>query len=106
MHSLQSVDVMSCAKIMGAIFGCLALILVPPFLLYVGFIGVLTRQGSGSGFEILFLAIIAPVFYGVAGFIIGALTAWVYNFAARQIGGLRLELRPISATSLPRLGPI
>jgi hypothetical protein len=106
MYSLQSVDVMSCAKIMGAIYGCLALILAPPFLLYVGFTGVLTGQGSGSGFAILFLGIIAPVFYGVAGFIIGALTGWVYNFAARQIGGLRLELRPISATSSPRLGPI
>jgi hypothetical protein len=106
MYSLQSVDVMSCAKITGAIYGCLALILVPPFLLYVGFIGVLTGQGSGSGFGILFLAIIAPIFYGVAGFIIGALTAWVYNFAARQIGGLQLELKPVISNSQSNLGLI
>jgi len=70
-----------------------------------------TESGLGAYAPILrrraaYIAIIAPVFYGVAGFIIGALTAWVYNFAARQIGGLRLELRPISVTSLPCLGPI
>ena len=43
------------------------------------------------------LAMLAPVFYGVIGFIAGALTAWAYNFAAGQIGGVRLELRPAAA---------
>jgi hypothetical protein len=39
--------------------------------------------------------VLAPIVYGLIGFLMGALTAWAYNFAARQIGGIQLELRPV-----------
>jgi hypothetical protein len=43
-------------------------------------------------------AVLAPFLYGLIGFFVGALSAWVYNFAARKIGGIRLELRPVIAS--------
>jgi len=97
MYSIRSVDVWSCAKMMGIIYGCLGLVVVP-FILLVG-VGSVLRGGSNSfsGLAMSLLAMLAPVFYGVIGFIAGALTAWAYNFAAGQIGGLRLELRPAGA---------
>jgi hypothetical protein len=105
-YSLLSVDVMSCAKIMGALYGCLGLIILPFFLL--GGIGSLIfGQGFGaSSIAMLFLAILAPVIYGAMGFVMGALTAWIYNLVARRIGGLCLELKPLVAHSPSNIGLI
>jgi hypothetical protein len=52
-----------------------------------------------SALGLLFLGILAPILYGFIGFLMGALTAWVYNFAARRIGGIQLELKPAIANS-------
>jgi hypothetical protein len=41
----------------------------------------------------MFLAILLPFFYAVMGFLIGALTAWMYNLFAGWVGGIQLELR-------------
>jgi hypothetical protein len=110
MYSLRSVDVWSCAKIMGAIYGCLGVIFLP-FLLLAGLASVLAGRGSGSesyysGVAMLCLAIFAPIFYGIMGFLVGAFSAWVYNFFARRIGGIRLELKAEAANSQPNLGLI
>ncbi len=102
MYSLRSVDVMSCAKMMGAIYGCLGLIVLPFFLL-AGFANMLSGQGSMA---FLFLAVLAPFLYGALGFVAGALTAWVYNVAARRIGSMQLELKPVAAHSPSNLGLI
>ena len=100
MYSLRSVDVMSCAKIMGAVYGSLGLIFLP-FVLLGGFGSLLFGQKSGvlSGILMLFFAICLPVIYGLMGFLMGAFSAWVYNFVARRIGGLRLELVPDAPSS-------
>ncbi len=99
MYSIRSLDVMSCAKVTGAIYGCFALIVVPPLVLWSGFSFLLTgMQGSNPrpywGLWLVFPAILAPILYGLLGFFIGALSAWIYNFAALKIGGIQLELRP------------
>jgi len=97
MYSIRSLDVLSCAKLMGAIYGCLALILVPPLVLFSG-LSFLLRGSSPQphwGLWLVLPAILAPILYGLIGFLFGALTGWVYNFAARQIGGIQLELRPV-----------
>jgi hypothetical protein len=102
MYSLRSIDVMSCAKMMGAIYACLGLIVLP-FLLMAGFANLASGQGS---IAFLFLAVLAPALYGGMGFVIGALTAWVYNVVARRIGGMQLELRPVVGNSQSNLGLI
>jgi len=92
---------------MGAIYGCLGLIFLP-FLLLGGIGSLLFGRDSGSvpGIAMLFLAILAPVFYGAMGLALGALTAWVYNLVARRIGGIQLELKPLVANSQSNLGLI
>jgi len=97
MYSIRSLDVSSCAKLMGAIYGCLALIVLPPIVLLSGFSFLLRGPNPQPywGLWLVLPVILAPILYGLIGFFIGALTAWVYNFAARQIGGIQLELRPV-----------
>jgi hypothetical protein len=105
MYSLRSVGVMSCAKIMGAIYGSLALILLPFFLL-AAFGSLLAGNTSGaySGIAMICFAILAPVIYGIMGFVMGAFSAWVYNSFSRRIGGVRLELKAETANSPSNLG--
>ena len=98
MHIVKSVGVMSVAKIMGTIHACLGLLVAPMFLL-LGVIGSMAPHPQNQPFPAFFgvgMAVIAPIFYGVFGFIFGAIGALLYNLFARWIGGFELELEPKS----------
>lgn len=102
MHRLKSVGVLSCAKMFGVLYGCMGLIFIP-FALIGGMFGILSHQTGGAmgGAALLVLAVLAPVIYGVMGFLLGALTAWVYNLVAKWMGGIELELQgPIQPGTL------
>jgi hypothetical protein len=108
MHIVKSVGVMSVAKIMGMIYGCMGLILVP-FFLIIGLLGSAFGSMAGqsnnpfAGIVGVILAIVAPVFYGGLGFIVGAIGALLYNLFAKWVGGFELELeaRPAAALTAP-----
>jgi hypothetical protein len=97
MHIVKSLGVLSVAKIMGLIYGCMGLIFAPLFLL-VGLIGSLAgaQKSPFAGIFGMVLAIMMPVLYGVLGFIAGAIGALLYNVFARWVGGVEVEveLRP------------
>ena len=87
MMELKAIDIMSLAKIqalIGAVFGLIIGFVYFFILLFAGILG--------NEMSIAFLGIgaliLAPVGYGVAGFLGGALGALVYNFAATKVGGL------------------
>jgi hypothetical protein len=93
MHIVKSVGVLSIAKIMGLIYGCMGLLFAPFFLLF-GLIGSLAGQGR-SPFAGIFgvgFAILMPVLYGAMGFVMGAIGALLYNLFARWAGGFELEM--------------
>jgi hypothetical protein len=97
MHIVKSVGVMSVAKIMGLLYGCMGLIFAPIFLL-AGLLGSLAGQDKTpfAGIFGVVFAILMPVLYGVMGFIMGAIGALLYNLIAKWVGGfeLEMELRP------------
>ncbi len=106
MHIIKSVGVLSVAKILGLLYGCMGL-LIAPFFLMMGLMGsALGHQNSplagifGVGFGIG-LAVLAPVLYGAMGFIMGALGALLYNLLANWVGGfeLEMEVRPQTLTA-------
>jgi hypothetical protein len=39
------------------------------------------------------IGLAAPIFYGLIGFLGGLFTAFVYNLAARAIGGVEFEIQ-------------
>jgi len=82
---------------------CLALLVLPPLVLVSGFSFLLHESNPQPywGLWLVLPVVLAPIVYGLIGFLMGALTAWVYNFAARRIGGIQLELRP--AVPSPRI---
>ncbi|MDH3628421.1 MAG: hypothetical protein OES25_12325 [Acidobacteriota bacterium] len=94
---LKSLGVLSCAKITGALYAVLGLIGGAFFALFslLG-AGVAASQSDGGAFiGMLFgvgAIIFLPLFYGVMGFVMGALTAFVYNIVAGFAGGVEMEL--------------
>jgi len=95
MHVLKSVGVMSAAKITGLLYGCMGLLFAPLFLLF-GLVGTLAgadKTPFAGIFGVVF-ALFMPVFYGVIGFIAGAIGAFLYNLLANWVGGFELELEP------------
>src|SRR5262249_17498817 len=95
MHIIKSVGILSVAKMMGLIQGCLGVVLIPFFLL-VGLAGSLAgRQESPfAGMVGIVLAFFMPIIYGLLGFIMGAIGAVLYNLFAKWIGGIEVQMRP------------
>lgn len=116
MHRIKSVGVMSVAKVSGLIYGAIGLLIVP-ILLVVGLASSMAvkqaQQTTGANipaamgpvFAIL-MAIAAPIFYGLIGFVTGAISALIYNLIAGWVGGIEMELDivPIQ-TVLPVVPP-
>lgn len=101
MYIVKSIGVLSAAKIMGLIYGCLGLIFAPLFLLF-GLVGSIVGQQKTpfAGIFGIVFAILMPVIYGLMGFITGAIGGLLYNVFAKLVGGFELELDPRPAASL------
>jgi len=110
MDIVKSAGVLSVAKIMGLIYGCLGLLFAPLFLL-VGLLGSLAGQQKTplAGIFSVVFAILMPVLSGGMGFIMGAIGSLLYNLFAKWVGGFELELdvRPAIVTApYPLIPPV
>lgn len=101
MTSIKSVNVMSCAKMMGAFYGAIGLLVIP-FALIAGLASLAggNSQNAIEGVAMLVFGIFAPAFYGGLGFLFGAFGAWVYNQVAKRLGGIQIELQQTSDSGL------
>lgn len=93
MQIVKSVGVMSIAKILALIHACFGLVLAPFFLL-IGLLGTLAghHKTPFAGAFGIFFALLMPFFYGILGFITGAIGGGLYNLFAKLVGGFELEL--------------
>jgi hypothetical protein len=82
-YSVDSIDVVSLAKILGVIG------LLWGIILAMGWIAPGGPMGGRPGLPELLIAIIGGALYGVIG---GAITAVIYNAAAGLVGGIELEV--------------
>lgn len=102
---VKSIRVLSLAKITGTIYATLGLIfgLIFSLVSVLGVaVGSLVESANGNpealfgtAFGLIFglgAVIILPILYGAMGFLGGLVVSAVYNFAARTIGGLELEV--------------
>jgi hypothetical protein len=99
MQTIKSVGVLSVAKIMGFIYGTMALIFVPFVLLFglLGAMGAMASTEHSNPFAalgvigVVLIALFIPIVYGVMGFIAGAIGALIYNLMAKWVGGIQIE---------------
>lgn len=85
--------VLQMAKIMGVLYFLMSAIFFIPAGLFMLLMGGLQGQeglmgGAIGGIGMFFL----PVFYGVGGFIGGAILAAFYNLVAGFVGGIEVEV--------------
>ena len=96
MVRLRSLDVISCAKIYGIIHFILG-ILFALFFVLIGLIGVAATPGQQKFgmIGVLIFAALTPFLYGALGFVIGAVSALLYNWIASMVGGIKMELETV-----------
>jgi len=90
---LKRIGVLSAAIFQGAAMAAIALLAVLVFLV-VG--GIFVGTSGGEGLEGFLTGgpmalLVAPIIYGVMGFIGGAIGASIYNIVAKMTGGIEYE---------------
>jgi len=104
---IKNVGVLSVAKVQGLIMACIGLIFGIIYgLVFLLFGAAMMAAGSGGRSGVigaggsvvagLIFMIVIPIFYGILGFVIGAITGLVYNIASKYVGGIELEIEPAS----------
>ena len=93
---LKRIEPVSCAKVYGLL--CVFIGLIVGLFVAIAFwvtskvMGPSMGPVGGASFFFGGSAVISfPIFYGIFGFIMGYLSAVVYNWIAGMIGGIELE---------------
>lgn len=93
MATLKRIGPGSMFKLMGFLYVFIGLI-IGAVVTLIALAGA-KPAGGGGALSALFGAaaiVVFPILYGVLGAIAGAIGAWLYNFCARVVGGLELDL--------------
>lgn len=102
---IRRIGVLSLAKMLGALYGIVGLIfgvIVALFSLVGAGVGLVNEDAASGIFGAMFgvgAVILLPIFYGVMGFLGGALMAFLYNLVSGVAGGLELDVdasRPVA----------
>jgi hypothetical protein len=92
-RTLKRIAPLKAGIMYGVTLAILSLIAVPFFLLFAAFAPQLPSgqrvgiMAFGAGF-----AIMLPIIYGAVGFLIGVLSAFVYNVVAKFVGGIEFDV--------------
>jgi hypothetical protein len=102
---IRKMGVLSLAKIYGLMMLVISLIIAIPYgLVIIGWsifggsmVGGNAGRLMGGGGVVAGIAIMIglPIFYGIFGFIFGAIGALVYNLFAGLVGGIEIEVEAI-----------
>jgi hypothetical protein len=101
---IRKLGVLSIAKIYAVMMLVMSLLISIPYGLFIMFFGVaMMGTGEKAGFAAgggsivfgLLIMIGLPIFYGIMGFILGAISALVYNIFAGMVGGVEIEVENV-----------
>ncbi len=94
---LKRIAPLQLGKMLGILYAMMGLLFLPLFAL-AGLAGAFAQQSTNNGagalpaVALLVMGFLMPIMYGVMGFLIGIISAAVYNLAARWIGGIEVEV--------------
>jgi hypothetical protein len=91
---IRRIGVVSLAKMQGALYALLGLI-IGAFVSLLALLGsVIRSESSGGAFAALFgvaAIVVFPILYGLLGFIVGLIIGGLYNLVAGIVGGVEIE---------------
>jgi hypothetical protein len=92
---IKRIEPISVGKLAGILYAAIGLV-IGVLVAFVGLIGGMagTKEfGALAGGLVGIGAIIAlPIFYGLLGFVVFMIGAWLYNVAAGFVGGIRIDV--------------
>lgn len=97
MTKINKIGVLSAGKVYGALLSILGLIAGVFYAVVFLTVGTVSKETSDLGFGIgaglgIFSIIFFPLLYGIVGFISGVIMGFLYNLAARIVGGVEVEI--------------
>jgi len=98
---IKKFEIFSVAKVHGLLLAFIGLIIGFFFGIIMSFAGMVAGGmennyflGAGLSSGLGFFAIVLfPIFYGIIGFVAGALGAVFYNLIASWVGGVKIEFK-------------
>lgn len=91
MQKIKKLGVLSVAKLQAVIMAVVGLFIGVIYALLSPIMRTVGAGGVGADLGPIAI-IILPIFYGILGFVFGALGAWLYNLFAKWLGGIEVEL--------------
>jgi hypothetical protein len=92
--NLKRVGVMSAGMVMGAL-GAIGGLLGGGFIFLFSMLAVGLDAGNNDAVSTLgggaLILVLTPLLYGIGGFIVGIIYAFIYNILAGMTGGLQME---------------
>ena len=90
---IKRLNIGSVAKVLGVLYALIGAI-IGVFVALVGTMGVAIESIPAAGVFALggiFMIILLPIFYGLIGLLVGLITAALYNFVAKWVGGIEFD---------------
>lgn len=94
MATVKNVGPISVMKVCGILYAIVGLVLGAIFSLFA-MLGAAAGSSEMGAMGMLFgigAIVILPIFYGLLGAIGGAIMALIYNFCAKIVGGVEVEI--------------
>jgi len=90
-YRLSKISILQTSKVAAVLYAAFGLIMVPfgCLLLTIG-----SRDSNFPPFLGVFY-LLAPLFYGVIGFISTAIMTWIYNLIAGWLGGIEFTMNQV-----------
>ncbi len=88
MQQIKSFGVLQSAKVMSLVYAILGI------LVAVGFVLTRAMHRGIHHPRVLALLIFVPILYAILGFVLTVVVCGIYNWAARRMGGIEIELAP------------
>lgn len=100
---IKRIAPLQAGKMLGVLYACMGLIFLP----FIGVAAVAgafaehaqhvntTGGGAAAGLAVgmmVILGLMAPIFYGLMGFLLGVIGAAIYNLIAGWLGGIEVEV--------------
>ncbi len=90
MKRIKKIDPKSLGKVFGAMYALMGFIGGVFFFILTLLTHSQTPIFLGMGAPILL-----PLFYGLMGMVFGYISAWLYNFIAKKVGGVEIEVETV-----------
>lgn len=100
---LKRIEPVQAGKVLGILYALFSLLFFPFFALFFALAAVIPAAAGAPqtqdmppvavlGGMGLFFMLLAPIIYGVMGFVVGAVGALLYNLVAKWVGGIVVEI--------------